>query len=286
MIGGIVIIGGLVGTWLAIQVTKEGQITERFAQAINHLGSKSIEFRLGGIYALERIARESQTDHWPIMEILTAYVRSKSCELFEKFEQHKLPKPSIQAALTVIRRRYFDYEKEDQTLNLSDACLQNIHMEGAMLSKSDVRGTRFTGANLSRANLSKAKLEWERLILENITLEGTNLTGTNLRKVTLKKTNMREAILRSANLTEANLSGSDLSNAILDNANLSAAFLTRATVTGTSFKDTILSGADLKQAMDLTQSQFNAACGNDYTKFDGTRGLNRPRPCEDTAASN
>ena len=28
-----------------------------------------------GIYALERIAKESREDYWPVMEILTAYVR-------------------------------------------------------------------------------------------------------------------------------------------------------------------------------------------------------------------
>jgi len=34
-----------------------------------------LELRLGGIYALERIAQESEKDYWPIMEVLTTYVR-------------------------------------------------------------------------------------------------------------------------------------------------------------------------------------------------------------------
>lgn len=33
---------------------------------------------LSGIYALERIAQDSKKDHWPIMEILTAYVRENA----------------------------------------------------------------------------------------------------------------------------------------------------------------------------------------------------------------
>jgi hypothetical protein len=40
------------------------------------LGSGQMEVRLGGIYALERIARDSARDHWPIMEILTAYLQT------------------------------------------------------------------------------------------------------------------------------------------------------------------------------------------------------------------
>jgi hypothetical protein len=33
--------------------------------------------RLGGIYALERIARDSESDHWAVMEVLTAFVREQ-----------------------------------------------------------------------------------------------------------------------------------------------------------------------------------------------------------------
>src|SRR5215212_9499357 len=58
-----------------LRTTREGQITDRFTRAIDQLGSKELEVRLGGIYALERIASDSERDHWTIMEILTTYVR-------------------------------------------------------------------------------------------------------------------------------------------------------------------------------------------------------------------
>jgi hypothetical protein len=51
----------------ALRVTQEGQITERFGKAIEHLGDKErLTVRLGGIYALERIAKDSPKDHWQI----------------------------------------------------------------------------------------------------------------------------------------------------------------------------------------------------------------------------
>src|SRR3954454_8432510 len=57
-------------------LTRQGQITERFTRAVDQLGNReSRDVRLGGIYALERLARESRDDHGPIVEILTAYVR-------------------------------------------------------------------------------------------------------------------------------------------------------------------------------------------------------------------
>jgi hypothetical protein len=75
------IVAGVIGarlTWRQMrsnEIAQEGQITDRFSQAIEQLGATNLEVRLGGIYALERVARDSERDHWPIMEIFTAYIR-------------------------------------------------------------------------------------------------------------------------------------------------------------------------------------------------------------------
>jgi hypothetical protein len=42
------------------ELNRQGQITERFTRAVEQLGNAdSVHVRLGGIYALERLARES-----------------------------------------------------------------------------------------------------------------------------------------------------------------------------------------------------------------------------------
>jgi hypothetical protein len=61
-----------------VLVAQEGQITERFTRAIEQLGNERMEVRLVGIYALERIANDSDKDYWTIMETLTAYVRENA----------------------------------------------------------------------------------------------------------------------------------------------------------------------------------------------------------------
>jgi len=84
ILGGIAILIGIYFAWGNLTTAREGQITERFTRAvdqlgaIDQLGNPAIEIRLGGIYSLERIANESKKDYWPIMEILTAYVRKNS----------------------------------------------------------------------------------------------------------------------------------------------------------------------------------------------------------------
>jgi hypothetical protein len=65
-------------TWRNLRVASEAQISNRFTQAIGQVGAElkdgqpNLEVRLGGIYALERIARDSPRDHWSIIEVLTA----------------------------------------------------------------------------------------------------------------------------------------------------------------------------------------------------------------------
>jgi hypothetical protein len=63
-----------------LRLTRQGQITERFTRAIDQLGSEKLEIRLGGIYALERIDKESpeRAYHSTVMEVLTAYVRENA----------------------------------------------------------------------------------------------------------------------------------------------------------------------------------------------------------------
>jgi len=84
MLGAVVVLGGAYFTWRNIKLVQEGQITDRFTKAIEQLGAvdasgkKKLEVRLGGIYALERIANQSERDHWPIVEVLTAYVRENT----------------------------------------------------------------------------------------------------------------------------------------------------------------------------------------------------------------
>ncbi len=139
-------------------IMEQGQITERFTRAINQLGALDnngnpvLEIRLGAIYALERIAKESADDHWPIMEVLTAYVRENAPKKTEaekaKEKEVKLPRKDIQAILTVIGRRprrEEEKQNEGQIIDLSGTDLRNAtlkepHWTNANFNDADVTG--------------------------------------------------------------------------------------------------------------------------------------------------
>jgi hypothetical protein len=62
-----------------VLVAEDKQVTERFSKAVEMLSNEgNLYIRLGGIYALERIAKDSAKDHWQVIEILTAFVREKA----------------------------------------------------------------------------------------------------------------------------------------------------------------------------------------------------------------
>ena len=58
-VAGLVALGSLVVARRTYRLTQEGQITDRYTKAIEQLGSDKPDVRLGGIYALERIAKDS-----------------------------------------------------------------------------------------------------------------------------------------------------------------------------------------------------------------------------------
>ena len=190
-----------------VLVAEEKQVTERFTQAINQIGSDKIEVRLGGIYALERIAKDSPKDHWTIIEVLSAFVREKSPlqisnetseEVVESLARNFLTGVSrdIQAALTVIGRRNTPNDPEDATIDLSRTNLRSVNLASANLRKVNLRFSDLSSANLNKANLREA------VVAETI-LNGTILLKADLYQVSFETATFGRGLLQETDLREA-----------------------------------------------------------------------------------
>ncbi len=153
--------------------------TERFARAMALLGDEKMEVRLGGVYALERLARESARDHGPIMEVLAAYVRQHS----EWNEGEPVParlRAELQAILTVIGRRHAPFDPPESRIDLHGTALARAYwpwtnLAGAHLYETNLDGALLQGANLRGAWLWKSSLTGA--VLEGAHLEGADLRG-------------------------------------------------------------------------------------------------------------
>ena len=210
-------IGGAIVAWAALTqaatarrrheeqtgVDRQRRITESFSKAVEQLGSDKLEVRLGGIYSLERISKESPDDYGTAMENLTAFVRERSqrnerertaigleeriskrayflweendrplgADFRQKAEElEKLGEPpatDIAAVLTVIKRRS-EQSRERESVNG-----WRLDLSGAVLKQADLVDAHLEGANLWRAHLEGA-------VLTEAHLEGANLVDARL----------------------------------------------------------------------------------------------------------
>jgi Pentapeptide repeats (8 copies) len=188
-----------------VELTGQRHATGRYATAIEQLGSDKLDVRIGGIYALERIARDSAKDHPTVMEVLTAFIREHSRDQWPPSHGHgrKKMRPDLQAALTVMGRR--DAQRDIQRLDLTAA---------------DLSSASLTGANLAGAQLAFADLSCT--YLSNATFSGGCLLGANLHSASIGGADFTGADLTGADFTfalaAADLNGANFAGARLDGA--------------------------------------------------------------------
>ena len=60
---GLLATGALLFTVRRFALSRDGRVTDRYAKAREQLGCEKVDVRIGGIHALERIARDSPADH-------------------------------------------------------------------------------------------------------------------------------------------------------------------------------------------------------------------------------
>ncbi len=265
ILGGAIVLGGLYFTWQGVQTSWEGlaltrdrEQTERFTRAVEQLGNDDkVEVRLGGVYALGRIAWESEKDYRTAMEVLTSFVRRK-----QRWEEDRASKPAglqedVQAALRVLAARNPEFrhkfEKEsDPPLDLHGTDLRGAFLPGCVLGRVDLREAHLTGARLGGADLRGAILREAHLKELSTDLRGARLEGADLRRAHLERarlggtlfdssSNLGGAYLQGARLWEARLRGAHLAWARLEQSKLWGADLGKA-----NLENAWLDGAELQ----------------------------------------
>jgi Pentapeptide repeats (8 copies) len=235
-IAGLLLLLGAFATWRQVQISREGQITERFSRAIEQLGNDKEDVRLGGIYTLERVARDSPGDRPTVQSVLGSYVRTHAPWPvgFPEGPRHPTPTvdrqlawllnraPDVQAAVGVLGRR--PRSPAEPQLNLS-----RVDLRGAFLHNARLSNAQFRHSNLARAHLPGAQLE-------NADLEDVDLRQANLQRVRLTGANLHEAHLQDADLRGADLRGANLQDAQLDGADLTGTFADATTVWPEGFR--------------------------------------------------
>ena len=197
-----------------LELALSSQMTDRFTKAIDQLGSPNKAVRIGGVFALERIAQDSLMDRssthtlQSITYTLATFVRE--AQPITKIQDSsyipmlKIRAPDVQAAMTVLCRSPLC----DSRMNASNADLRD-------LNRTDLR------LDLSRVDLRRASLSGARL--DGVNLWGSRLEGANLRRAHLRCAGLSDAHLGRLNPRDkdykhgADLSKADLTDAYLNN---------------------------------------------------------------------
>ena len=90
----------------SLRVTNKQQISDRYNAAITNLASRSIDIRLGGIYALQSVMQDSPRDQPTVIAVLCAFVRDRTVPARKPHKPPaSRPPTDVQAAVTVVGTR-------------------------------------------------------------------------------------------------------------------------------------------------------------------------------------
>ena len=236
------------------QVAAENaQVSEEFSRAVDQLGSGSPAVRLGGLYTLQHLMRNSSSYETTTVAVISAYVRDNTLGPAAQGNRET----DILAAVRILSRlaRQFRSLIDLRGANLDHASLINIHLTGADLSFAHLSLADLVGADMSLAHLTGADLSLAHL-------NSSKLPGAHLYSADLKGTNLAGADLRGANLAYANLKGANLTRANLTGANVS-----HAQLRGAKLSNADLRGVDLRTTSGLSTNNLKCAQVNQLTRL-------------------
>ena len=263
---------------------QQGLLNERYQKGAEMLGSEILSVRLGGIYALQRLAEECPEQyHIQIMRLFCAFVRLPTKDHSLKSGQMEIEpgtllgiRQDVEAVKEVIGSRAKSgialERKARFRLDLRGANLPEAQFLDADLSNASFHHSNLSGANFANKDVSDAVLTYSNLskaIFTNMNFTGTrleysNLSAAMLQDADLPRVGFNGADLSRVNFLRANLSGAIFEDAIvanawLEGANLSRAGFLRANLSGARLVNADLSGADF---LDADLNKANISCAN------------------------
>jgi hypothetical protein len=209
-----------------LEIARSDQLSARFAEAVGQLGQEDqrpgdkLSIRLGAVYAMAQLMRDSGGYRTAIVDVLCAFVRTHAAEETPGVIKPGRSSVDVLAAFNTVAKRPYG----DPALPKDNFVGAQLSTVSAQLDHAVLAGAALKGAFLTRADFIGADLRGASF--EIATLKGSNFSGADLRSTSLK----------GANLVGANLVGANLSGAILDSALLQGADLQRTNVTSAQLR--------------------------------------------------
>jgi len=298
-------IGGLAGLILAAQRTKtaqrtaenaeQGQITDRFSKAVELLSSENVTTRVGGIYALKRIAEDSASrDHEPAMNTIASFIQSASpyqqtiehnndianriANGIDTIDWKAIRAPDVFAALETLSRRtekqvkyecQADYAVEIGECNLSYFDLTKIKVtkvsiEGCNLKGSILDGAEFNGVFADGVNFSSGRIhgflsnrsQFNGADLNNIELFDSYIENSCFDHSAFRGSHLNGATFNTCEMQCSDFSFTTIEESEFKNSQMSATAFSGSDITKLTLTSTNLQDSDFAGAT-VIQSDFS-----------------------------
>lgn len=161
------------------------RITELYTKAVEQFGSEKALIRLGGLYALERLAQDNVTQRQTIVNVLCAYLRMPYSQGNSNSGNHGQQEEAevrlaIQRVLATHLRPGGDDEDHlptfwpDVDIDLRGAKLVDLDFEGTRIREAMFRGAQFVGdAVFDSATFTKTAWFGKAVFTSNAFFRGT-----------------------------------------------------------------------------------------------------------------
>ncbi|MDD9816571.1 MAG: pentapeptide repeat-containing protein, partial [Gammaproteobacteria bacterium] len=222
-----------------VLATENRLVQERFRDAVQHLGDESESVRLGGAYALFRLALEEEGFRKQIAEMICAHICAITSA--KKYRGDFAKKPSME--IQSLMRLLFSVGQDAQTENSRKAFWKGL--------RADLSGGYFHGLELRDARFQKASLtgaEFQGASLSGAQFHGASLVGTKFHVASLENSQFHDAYLLGAEFHDARLYRAEFHGASLVGAEFHGVSLENAQFQGANLENAEFQGAALENA--------------------------------------
>lgn len=256
-----------------VRLAEKGQITDRFARAIEQLASEKLSVRLGAIFALERLVSDDSSLSGNVRDILAAFARTQSPAIDSKCASStQVPAVDVQAAVTAMIRSRALHEHAD----LSYTCLAGMSFTRSQISdlrftRSDLSGSifeggvinaSFAGSTLDNVRFTEAALDFPTFSpasADGITFEESqHLRITFFSHNPIQGPQFSNVSMRDVSLSSIRIENGRFSNVSFDGANLSRTEFNGGHIYDSSFSEAFVGSATF-QDVDVSYNSFQGA---------------------------
>ena len=260
------IAGGLIAIWVAIwrgvvadrqaraswdqtETSRRSLLNERYQKGAEMLGSTVLYVRLGGIYALDSLAREyPEIYHLQVIKLFAAFVvartRAETAEQVEtttssatsESEEPDKPAPTSfwegsddtgkdhwLESKSCLAESFDLFLAADREVGPVPGLAKDVEEVMRLISERDEKRIALESKDEIRMNLADASLPG--LIFHDADFSNIDFTKADLRRVRGWGARLTKAVLPGANLSAASLHGADFRDADMRRVNLTAARL-------------------------------------------------------------